>query len=89
MHLKPDLILRQVKGDFLIVDPIQENIDLTYIYQMSPAAAFLWEEFNGKEFTFEMMRESLCQAFEVSQEVATRDLNEMLQQWETYGLLIR
>ena len=89
MHLKPNLKLRHVKDDFLIVDQNEEAIDLTYLYQMSPAAAYLWEKFYGKDFTIEMMREALCNAYEVCHEMATHDLNEMLNQWEAYGLLIR
>lgn len=89
MFLKPDIIVRQVKNDYLIVDQDEEDQNLSYIYQMSPAAAYLWETFCDKEFTQEMMHQTLCEAFEVDSDQAERDIQDMLRQWEAYGLLIR
>lgn len=89
MKLKTGLKLRQIDKDYLIVDPDKENIDFTHIYQMSDAAAYLWKAFSEKEFTAEMMTDTLCEAYNVAPEVAARDVEDMLVQWEAFGLLTK
>lgn len=89
MRIKSGLKLRQIDNDYLIVDPDKENIDFTHIYQMSDAAAYLWESFSGREFTVEMMTNALCDAYKVEPEVAALDVEDMLGQWEAFGLLTR
>ena len=89
MRIKPGLKLRQIDNDYLVVDPDKDNIDFTHIYQMSDAAAYLWETFCEKDFTVEMMKNALCEAYDVEPEVAVRDVEDMLGQWEAFGLLTK
>lgn len=89
MRIKSGLKLRQIDNDYLIVDPDKENIDFTHIYQMSNATAYLWKTFCEKEFTAQMMTEELCNAYDVAPEVAARDVEDMLLQWEAFGLLTK
>jgi len=87
MKLNRALKLRHVGSSYFIVDPGQENIDMSNIITLSPAAAFLWETFRDQEFTVETMADSLCERYDVSREQAVHDINEMLEQWQEFNLM--
>jgi hypothetical protein len=87
MRLNQQLRLRHVGSSYFIVDPGCENIDLSYILTLNRPAAFLWETFLQREFTVEMMAESLCRHFEVEQATALQDVKNMLEQWKEYGMM--
>ena len=88
MRLNSQLKLYHVGSKYFIVDPGEANVDLSYILTLSRPAAFLWETFREREFTVEMMADSLCQHFDVEQSVAIEDIKKMLEQWKTYGIMV-
>jgi len=87
MKIKDNLKLRQVGNSYFIVDAGKENVDLTDIFVLNQEAAFLWSEFQGKEFTVEMMAEKLCSKYAVEYDIAEQDVEEMLNTWQIFELL--
>lgn len=51
MRLKADLHHVNVGKDHFIIDPDGGAIDLTDLYAMNEAAAYLWEQFSNRDFT--------------------------------------
>ncbi len=88
MRLKSELKIYHVRNEDIIVEADEKSMELNYIYQLSPAAAYLWNTFCDKDFTQEMMRQALCDEFDVDSNQAARDIQDMIKQWEEYGLLI-
>ena len=86
MRLNSSLKLRRVGSSNFIVDAGQTGVDLSYIITLSPAAAYLWEEFLGREFTAAMMVDSLCERYDVSREQAVSDVDEMIHQWQSFNM---
>ena len=86
MKLNKDLILREVGGEYMIVNPFSDTVDMTQIYSLNETAAWLWQQMEGKEFTVADMVAVLQEEYEVDEETATADLTELTQQWMTAGL---
>ena len=87
MRLKDDLKLFHVGHDYFIVDMNTDMVDMTHLYAMNEATAFLWEEFHDKEFTLDEMAARLCEAYDVEADTARRDVDEMLKTWNEYGMI--
>lgn len=88
MRLNSSLKLRHVGSSYFIVDAGQASVDMSYIITLSPAAAYLWETFLEREFTVEMMVDSLCARYDVGREQALSDIDEMITQWQSYNMIV-
>ena len=86
MKLNKDLVLREVGGEYMIVNPFSDTVDMTQVYSLNETAAWLWQQLEGKEFTVADMVQTLCQEYEVDEDTATADLTELSQQWLQAGL---
>ena len=60
MKINPELTLREMAGEYIIVNPFSDTVDMTQIYTMNETAAWLWQQMEGKEFTAEDIAEALC-----------------------------
>lgn len=87
MKIKEQLKLRQVGSSYFIVDTSKKEVDFTDIYVLNKEAAFLWQEFQGKDFTLGTMAERLCSRYDVNPDTARQDVEEMLSTWQVFGLL--
>ena len=86
MKLNKDLVLREVGGEYMIVNPFSDTVDMTQVYSLNETAAWLWQQMEGKEFTVADMVAVLQEEYEVDEETATADLTELTQQWIAAGL---
>ncbi|MBQ4056174.1 MAG: PqqD family protein [Fibrobacter sp.] len=86
MKLNKDLVLREVGGEYMIVNPFSDTVDMTQVYSLNETAAWLWQQMEGKEFTVADLVAVLCEEYEVDTETATADLTELCQQWIAAGL---
>lgn len=86
MKLNDKLVLRQVAGEYMIVNPFSDTVDMTQVYSLNETAAWLWQQLEGKEFTVADMVQTLCLEYEVDEATATADLTELSQQWLQAGL---
>lgn len=88
MKFREDLVLRQVGGDYIIVDPSQEMVDMTKVFSLNKSAAWLLEQLMGTEFTTELMVDLLTSRFDVSANVAEQDVKKLIELLKNNGLLI-
>ena len=86
MKLNKDLVLREVGGEYMIVNPFSDTVDMTQVYSLNETAAWLWQQMEAKEFTVADMVAVLQEEYEVDEETATADLTELIQQWIAAGL---
>lgn len=87
MRLRSDIRLYRLGKEQVVVNPGRNSERESYLYPMNEATAMLWEAFQGREVTVEAMADVLCEAYDVSRDVALHDIREMLQQWKDYELL--
>ena len=88
MKINPELTLREMAGEYIIVNPFSDTVDMTQIYTMNETAAWLWQQMEGKEFTAEDIAEALCEEYEVDKETALLDANELCIECRKAGFLI-
>lgn len=86
MKLNKDLVLREMGGEYMIVNPFSDTVDMTQVYSLNETAAWLWQQMEGKEFTLADLANVLQEEYEVDEATAIADLTELTQQWIAAGL---
>ena len=86
MKLRPNFILNRVCGENVILAEGVENIDFSKIISLNDTAAFLWEQaLQGPSDI--SLAQALVDNYEINEEVALRDVREILQIWKNEGLI--
>jgi methyltransferase-like protein len=78
---KPDLINQDVDGETLIL-----NNQGAEIHQLNEVASFIWGQCDGQH-SIDDIAQLLLQHYSVSQQQATIDVAEIIEQFKTKGLL--
>ena len=87
MKAKKGFNLRNVCGEQISVAEGKQNIDFSNIISMNESSAYLWKSIQHMEnFTAEDLRDLLTQEYEVDEETALRDANEIAKQWIKAGI---
>lgn len=71
----------------MIVDTLTEDINMVDVYTMNETAALLWKTFAKRSFTQDEMVNALCEEYDVAQEQATNDVENLVKDWISYGLV--
>lgn len=87
MKQKTGFNLRHICDEYVLVAEGRENIDFSNIISLNETAAFLWEKFEGKDFDARVMADLLCQEYDVAQEQALADSEQLIQKWVDTGLI--
>lgn len=87
MELRDDLVLRHVGEDYMIVDPSQDMVDMSTVFNLNDSAAWLWKELEGREFTKATMVDLLTQRYDVTAEQAEADVSKLIEIFEKHKLL--
>lgn len=87
MRIKENLKLRKIGNKYMIVDTLTEDINMVDVYTMNETAALLWKTFAKRNFTQDEMVNALCEEYDVAQEQATNDVENLVKEWISYGLV--
>ena len=87
MRTKDNLTLRKIGNKYMIVDTFTEEVNMVDVYTMNETAALLWRTFAKRDDTQEEMVTVLCKEYEVTQERATDDVEKLIKDWFSYGLI--
>lgn len=87
MHLSPTHTTEQIAGEYFIFQKDETNIDLTRVISLSESSAWLWEQLEGKEFTYESAAALLTTHYDVDQETALQDVQEWCTLLKQHNLL--
>lgn len=88
MRQKPNLTLRRIGANYMIVDLSSESVNMANVFNLNESAAAIWQAFEGKEFTEEDVVDYLCREYEVEAEQAAADTKLLLESWQECGLVI-
>ncbi len=86
MKIKDGFEIRQICGENIIVAKGIQNIDFNKIISLNESAAYLWKELVGKDFTPESMADLLRLEYDVNEEIALADAQELAKAWQEAGL---
>ena len=87
MKIKTGFKLRTIVGEHLITGEGVERVNFNKIITLNETAVYLWENLVGKEFTEDDVVKLLTDEYEVTEEVARKDVQNLLSKWEEAGLL--
>ncbi len=87
MKLLPNLKLRKVGKQHMVVRHDCRTTDLANVYSLNETAAWLWNVAATTDFTVRSLAEALCSRYEVDAERAEADAQKIVEQWQSHGLI--
>ncbi len=87
MKTKKGFRLRNVCGENVLVSEGIENIDFSRIISMNESSAFLWKKIVEKDFSEEDLINYLTEEYDVSEEVAAKDVSNLVIKWKEAGII--
>ena len=87
MRTKNDHSLRTLGKEFILVADGVDSVDLGCMVSMNESAAFLWKAVEGKDFDADTLVDLLTEEYDVTREVAEKDVAALLQTWKDAGAI--
>ena len=79
--------MRQLGKEYNLVAEGLEVMGANQMISMNETAAFLWEAVEGKTFDTEALAKLLVDEYDISMEVAEKDVTALLQTWNKAGVI--
>ncbi|MCQ2120069.1 MAG: PqqD family protein [Bacteroidales bacterium] len=87
MKIKKGFVIREICGETLACPEGASLVDFSMMIRLNETSAFLWKEFEGKEFTEETLADALCERYTVEREVALSDVKALVAQLKEIGII--
>lgn len=87
MKIKEGFELRSICGENIIIAHGVENINFTKVISMNESAADIWHGVVGKDFTLDDMVKIVLDNYEIDEETARRDCENLLGDWREAGFI--
>ena len=88
MKTKRGFRLRELGGDYILIGESAELINFNNLITFNEAAAYLWQNLEGKEFDVETLTQLLLDEYEVSEDVARQDAEATINDWKEVGIIV-
>ena len=86
MKLLEGFRLRPLGKEFIVTPESVAQINFNKMISLNSSAAYLWKSVEGKEFTAETLRDLLLERYDVSEEIAARDAENIARTWVEAGI---
>lgn len=87
MKTKKGFILRSLGKEFILVAEGLEVVDANRMISMNESAAFLWKAVEGKDFDSNTLVDLLLEEYDITREVAEKDVASLVQTWREAGVI--
>lgn len=87
MKIIPGLKIRQIAGEWVIIIQGKNVSDMTKVINLNETSKFLWDSVIDKEFDEEFLVSALLENYDVTEDIARRDVKAWLEKAEKAGLL--
>lgn len=87
MKINEEFILRTIAGDRVVVPTGSASKNFNGLITLNDVAVFIWEHVNQVKNRDEMVK-CLLEEYEVTEEIAKRDVNGFLDMLKSQGILI-
>ena len=87
MRTKKGFRLRELGGDYILIGESVELIDFNHIITFNEAAAYLWQNVQGKDFDVETLTQLLLDEYDVSEDIAREDAQATMDDWLEIGIV--
>lgn len=81
--------LREIAGEFMLINPESDMIDFTKVYSLNETAAFLWKKIENKNsFTYEDLKNFILGEYEIKDEDIENDIQQIISYWLQENIII-
>lgn len=87
MRTKKGFRLRELGGDYILIGESAELIDFNHIITFNEAAAYLWQNVQGKDFDVETLTQLLLDEYDVTEDIAREDAKATMDDWLEIGIV--
>ena len=87
MKTKEGFRLRELGGDYILIGESAELVNFNNLITFNEAAAYLWQQVEGKEFDVETLTQLLLAEYEVSEDIAHKDAQATIEDWKAVGII--
>ena len=82
MKTRKGFVLRTLGKEYILVAEGLEAADANRLISMNESAAFLWKAVEDKEFDADTLINLLMEEYDITREVAQKDVASLLETWE-------
>ena len=88
MKIKKGFVLRQVCGENVVVGEGLDAINFGKLLSLNETAAWLWQQAAEMvDFTVESLTAKLLEEYDVTEDVARKDVTNIVNEWQKVGVL--
>lgn len=87
MRTKKGFRLRELGGDYILIGESAELVNFNNIITFNEAAAYLWQNVQGKDFDVDTLTALLLAEYEVSEDIAREDAQATIDDWKEIGII--
>jgi len=81
-------MLRQVCGENAVMGEGLDAVNFGRLLALNETAAWLWQQAAAMgDFNVDSLTVKLCEEYEVAEDVARKDVSNIIQQWQEVGVL--
>lgn len=80
-------VMRRLGQDAMIVAESVDLVDFDRIVSLNNSAAYVWESLPDTEFTIQTITDLLQRRYDVEEEVAHKDAEELANIWQKAGII--
>ena len=88
MKTKKGFRLRELGGDYILISESAELVNFNNLITFNEAAAYLWQQVEGKEFDVETLTQLLLAEYEVEEAIAREDAQATINDWKEIGIVV-
>ena len=86
MKLIEGFRLRPLGKEYIVTPESVAQINFNKMISLNSSAAYLWKSVEGREFTPEDLKRLLLDRYDVEEEIAGRDAEEIARTWIEAGI---
>ena len=88
MKINKGFQLRDICGEKVIIAEVLENMNFSKLISLNESAAYIWEAISKMQsFDANAMAKLLLDEYDVTEDEALTDANNLLTEWKTQGLI--
>ena len=87
MRFKKTFRIETVAGENMLINTAAGTADLTAVFGINEAAAWLWNQVCDREFDEDSLVRLLTSEFEVSEDIARKDIHDFLHLCDSFGMM--
>ena len=87
MRTKKGFRLRELGGDYILIGESAELVNFNNIITFNEAAAYLWQNVQGRDFDVNTLTQLLLDEYDVSEDIAREDAQATMDDWTEIGIV--